>query len=122
MRLRSAASLTAAIALMATCLGGTPRSGSAQTGEPVRVEWQSQDTGTGQALISGYVYNQNLMKIQRVQLRVQPASGPGGARTVYLTGTIPSHGREYFEVKMPAGQAPFQVTVTIYDWSQCGNG
>jgi hypothetical protein len=121
MTIRSAVSRFTAAVLVAASLASTPPLVGAQTGDPLRIEWESQDTG-GQTVISGYVYNQHRMRIQRVGLRVEPSSGPSGGRTVYLTGTIPSEGRQYFEVRMPAAGAPYQVTVGRFDWFGCGDG
>jgi len=119
---RSSASLVTTVLLLAALFAWGPRPGNAQIGDTLKVEWDSHDTGTGQALVSGYVYNPHQMRVQRVQLLVASSSAPGRARTVYLTGTIPSQGREYFEVKMAAAEAPFTVTVAMFDWSGCGNG
>lgn len=125
MTTRSAVSRVTVVALAVGLLAGLPAwappLAGAQMNDPLRVEWQSRDSG-GQTLISGYVYNHHLMRVQRVRLRVEPSSGPDGARTVYLTGTIPSQGREYFEVRVPAGGAPYQVTVGLFDWFGCGDG
>ena len=119
---RSTASLVLAALVGATSLLWAPTSGGAQSGDQLRIDWQSQDRGSGQALISGYVYNPHQMRVQRVQLKVQPSSGSGRARIVYLTGTIPSQGREYFEVRVPATEAPYTVSVAMFEWSGCGNG
>jgi hypothetical protein len=103
--------------------GVAQSSGVAQTGDPLRVEWQSRDLGNGHTLISGYVYNQRELRVERVQLRVEPASGgSGGSRVVYVNGAIPGQGRQFFEAKMPAANAPYRVIVGMFDFSMCGNG
>jgi hypothetical protein len=122
MTMRSAAWLLTAMMLGVTSPAWAPQAGSAQTAAPVRVEWQSRDVGGGHAVISGYVYNEQLMRVQRIQLRVEPSSGTGGARIVYVAGGIPSRGREYFEVRVPAADAPYRVTVGLFDYSLCGSG
>jgi hypothetical protein len=121
MTIRSAVSRFTAAGLVTASLAWTPPLVGAQTGDPLRIEWQSQDSG-GQIVVSGYVYNQHQMRVQHVGLRVEPSSGSSGGRTVYLTGTIPSEGRQYFEVRMPAAGAPYQVTVGRFDWFGCGDG
>ena len=122
MTMRSAASLLTAVVLGAASLAWTPHPGGAQTADPLRLEWQSRDVGGGQALISGYVYNEQLMRVERIRLRVDSSSGSSGTRIVFLTGTIPFRGREYFEVRVPAAEAPYRVTVALFDYSGCGNG
>ena len=123
MTMRSAASLVTAVGLAVLSLVWTPHSGGAQTSaDPLRIEWQSRDAGGGQAVISGYVYNQHQMRIEHIRLSVEPSSGPSGARIVYVTGSIPYRGREYFEVRVPGAEAPYRVTVAFFDWLGCGAG
>ena len=124
MTIRSAASFVTAVVFGVASLVWTSQPGGAQTtaADPLRIEWESRDTGGGQAVISGYVYNEHLMRVQRVQLLVESASGSSRARVVYLATSIPSRGREYFEVRVPAAEAPYRVTVGLFDWSGCGNG
>ena len=122
MTMRSAASLLTAMVLGMASPAWTPQPGSAQTADPLRIEWESRDVGGGQAVISGYVHNEQLMRVQRIQLRVEPSSGPRGARIVYLTGSLPSRGREYFEVRVPVADGPYRVTVAMFDYTLCGNG
>ena len=123
MTTRSAASLVTAVMLGVMSLVWTPHPGGAQTAaDPLRIEWQSRDAGGGQTVISGYVYNQHHLRVEHIRLRLEPSSGSSGARIVYLTGTIPSRGRDYFEVRVPGGEAPYQVTVASFDWFGCGSG
>ena len=126
---RSAASLAMVLVMGAVSIAGFPSAGGAQSpaatqsGDPLRVEWQSKDLGNGQTLISGYVYNQRELRVERVQLRVEPASGgSGSSRVVFVNGGIPGQGRQFFEAKMPAANAPYRVTVGMFDFSMCGNG
>jgi len=126
---RSAVSLVMAMLMGAMSVvwlpssGGAQSAGAAQPADPLRVEWESRDIGNGQTLISGYVYNQRELRVERVQLRVEPASGGSSwSRVVYVNGAIPGQGRQFFEAKMPAANAPYRITVGMFDFSMCGNG
>jgi hypothetical protein len=118
------ASLVGAVMLLAT--GSALAQGPFVTeASPVRVEWESRTTRGSNVVISGYVYNTREMRLENVRLRVDTvdaASRPVSTRTAYVTGTVPSRDRAYFEVSVPSGGAAYRVTIESFDWAGCGNG
>jgi hypothetical protein len=122
---RSVAFLATAVVLCAAEIAWAQDLGSAQTSGPFLLEWESRQTGGGQAVVSGYVHNRHQMRAQRIRVRVDTldaASRPSSTRIVDVMGTIPSQDRGYFEVRVPSGDAPHRVTVDSVDWYGCGDG
>jgi hypothetical protein len=123
MRIR-AVLLTTVLVALTTTLGWAQNFTSPGT-TPFRVEWQAASARGGRAVLRGYVYNQHTMRAENVRLRIEQLDGaarPAPPRFTYVTGTIGTGDRAYFEVGVPAIEANYRVTVESFDRAGCGNG
>ncbi len=85
----------------------------------LRPEWEVGKGRRGQAVISGYLYNDFGLPAVRVQLRVEVLDASGrtvGETTAYIDREVPPHGRAYFEAPLPRAGAAYRVTVYFFDW------
>ena len=82
------------------------------------IEWNARPLRPGQSSITGYVYNDYGKPAELVDLQVTTldAAGRPVAAKVYRIGdTVPSRGRSYFELQVPASDA-YHVDVIGYDF------
>jgi hypothetical protein len=82
------------------------------------IEWSARPLRPGLSSITGYVYNDYGKPAELVDLQVTTldAAGRPVAAKVYRIGdTVPSRGRSYFELQVPASDA-YHVDVIGYDF------
>ena len=88
-----------------------------------RLEWTVKGSAKG-SLIQGYVYNQGMLRADRMTLRVDRLDSAGaviGTSTVWVLGDVPLDGRAYFEATVPAATG-YRVQVLSFDWMGRGGG
>jgi len=106
--------------------GGTPATAvMAPSGiDPqLRLDWDAGQTGGGRPAITGYVYNDSQRGASHVQLLVETldASGKVIDRAFgFILGTVPVFNRSYFVVGLKTAGASYRVTVTSFEWRDCG--
>jgi len=91
----------------------------------LRLEWEVGSRHGGRPVIQGYVYNDYLRSAAEVQLQVDTvdASGAVTSRQVgFVPGIIPLRDRAYFEVPIKTAGASYRVSITAFDWKDCGGG
>jgi len=103
--------------------GGTRAGAQSAPVTELRVEWEAVARGD-KALLRGYVYNQQQMRVERVRLRVEQLDAnarPVATRSTWIPGEIAYRDRAYFELTVPVAAA-HRVTIESFDRSMCGNG
>ena len=89
----------------------------------IRLDWEAGGRHGGRPVIQGYVYNDYLRAASDVRLLVETldASGTVIARDVgFVRGVVVFKGRNYFEVPLKTPGASYRVSVTGFDWKDCG--
>lgn len=82
------------------------------------IEWSARPLRPGLSSITGYVYNDYGKPAELVDLRVttlDAAGRPVAAQTYRIGDTVPSRGRSYFELQVPASDT-YHVDVIGYDF------
>ena len=118
----SALILSAVVILGAGAVRGQ-NFGTPQAEKFFRVEWQAEQTKTGQPAIRGFVYNDYGNWAGDVRLLVEglDVSGQSVSRTRgYVNGDVPSRGRVPFEVILAAPAVTYRVTVEYFFWRHRG--
>ena len=106
-------------AVLAAVVVGTGAGWAQDVARHFRLEWEVAKGRRGQAVVSGYLYNDYGVPAVRVQLLVEvlDASGRTVAEAVaYVDREVPPFGRAYFEVGVPRAGAGYRVRVNFYDW------
>jgi len=91
----------------------------------LRLDWELGARHGGRPLIQGYLYNDYLRSAAEVQLLVETLDASGGvtARQVaFVRGVIPFKDRAYFETPVKTPGASYRVSITAFDWKDCGGG
>lgn len=84
-----------------------------------RLEWEVGKGRRGDAVVSGYLYNDHGLPAVRVQLRVEVLDAYGqtvSETTAYIDQEVPPRGRAYFEASVPRPGVGYRVTVNFFDW------
>ena len=95
------------------------REESALADQFFHVEWRAGAGRAGMSRITGYVYNDYGQAAQDIELRItglNSAGQPVRAIVQHLTDTVPSRGRGYFDLQVPASEA-YQVDVESFDFT-----
>jgi hypothetical protein len=91
----------------------------------LRLDWEVGARHGGRPVIQGYLYNDYLRSAAEVRLLVETLDASGGvtARQVgFVRGVIPFKDRAYFEVPVKTAGASYRVSITAFDWKDCGGG
>ena len=91
----------------------------------LRLDWEVGVRHGGRPVIQGYLYNDYLRSAAEVRLLVETLDASGGvtARQVgFVLGVIPFKDRAYFEVPVKTAGASYRVSITAFDWKDCGGG
>ena len=83
------------------------------------VEWSAQPGRGGMSTITGYVYNDYGRAAENVELQVSNLDAAGnvvGEEIQRMGDTVPSRGRGYFQVHVPASYG-YRVDVIGYDFN-----
>jgi hypothetical protein len=91
----------------------------------LRLDWEVGARHGGRPVIQGYLYNDYLRSAAEVHLLVESvdASGAVTSRQVgFVRGVIPFKDRAYFEVPIKTAGASYRVSITAFDWKDCGGG
>ena len=91
----------------------------------LRLDWEVGSRRGGRPVIQGYVYNDYLRSAAEVRLQVETldASGTVTSRQLgFVPGIIPLRDRAYFEVPVKTAGASYRVSITAFDWKDCGGG
>ena len=91
----------------------------------LRLDWEVGSRRGGRPVIQGYVYNDYLRPAAEVRLQVETldASGTVTSRQLgFVPGIIPLRDRVYFEVPVKTAGASYRVSITAFDWKDCGGG
>jgi len=91
----------------------------------LRLEWEVGSRHGGRPVIQGYVYNDYVRSAAEVQLQVDTvnASGAVTSRQVgFVRGIVPLNDRAYFEVPVKTAGESYRVSITAFDWKDCGGG
>jgi hypothetical protein len=91
----------------------------------LRLDWEVGSRHGGRPVIQGYVYNDYLRAAAEVRLQVETldASGTVTSRQLgFVPGIIPLRDRAYFEVPVKTAGASYRVSITAFDWKDCGGG
>jgi hypothetical protein len=91
----------------------------------LRLDWEVGSRHGGRPVIQGYVYNDYLRSATEVRLLVETldASGAVTSRDVgFVRGVIAFKDRAYFEVPVKTAGASYRVSITAFDWKDCGGG
>ena len=79
-----------------------------------RLEWRPERQGERQVAIAGYLYNDYLYPVRRVQLQVQVFDAAGEVKSEVFGGVIadvqPS-GQGYFRISLPVSGSAYAVAV-----------
>jgi hypothetical protein len=91
----------------------------------LRLDWEVGTRHGGRPVIQGYIYNDYLRAAAEVQLLVEAldASGAVVSRDVgFVRGAVLFKDRAYFEVPIKTAGASYRVSITAFDWKDCGGG
>ena len=83
------------------------------------VEWMAGPGRAGMSRITGYVYNDYGQEAQDVELRItglDSGGQPVSAVVQHLSDTVPSRGREYFDLQVPLSPS-YQVNVESFGFT-----
>lgn len=115
--------------LVMTGLHPTPPAGALPATSSVdsrlRLDWEVGTRHGGRPVIQGYIYNDYLRAAAEVQLLVEAldASGAVVSRDVgFVRGAVLFRDRAYFEVPIKTAGASYRVSITAFDWKDCGGG
>ena len=121
--------LATMVVLILPDVGRTPPAGALSATSSVdsrlRLDWEVGSRRGGRPVIQGYVYNDYLRAAAEVRLQVETldASGTVTSRQVgFVPGIIPLRDRAYFEVPVKTAGASYRVSITAFDWKDCGGG
>ncbi|HEY7869739.1 MAG TPA: hypothetical protein VIF59_10955 [Methylomirabilota bacterium] len=85
----------------------------------LRAEWTVGRTRSGQANVSGYLYNRSIMDAAGVWIRVDRLDDGGAVVQSHrgrIVGDVITGGRSFFEVPVTTADARYQVTVEAARW------
>ena len=122
--------LLAMMAILAmTSLHPTPPAGALPATSSVdsrlRLDWEVGTRHGGRPVIQGYIYNDYLRSAGEVVLLVEAldASGAVVSRDIgFVRGVVFFKDRAYFEVPIKTAGASYRVSITAFDWKDCGGG
>jgi hypothetical protein len=121
--------LATMVVLILADVGRTPPAGALSATSSVdsrlRLDWEVGSRRGGRPVIQGYVYNDYLRAAAEVRLQVETldASGTVTSRQLgFVPGIIPLRDRAYFEVPVKTAGASYRVSITAFDWKDCGGG
>jgi hypothetical protein len=121
--------LATMVVLILADVGRTPPAGALSATSSVdsrlRLDWEVGSRRGGRPVIQGYVYNDYLRPAAEVRLQVETldASGTVTSRQLgFVPGIIPLRDRVYFEVPVKTAGASYRVSITAFDWKDCGGG
>jgi hypothetical protein len=121
--------LATMVVLILADVGRTPPAGALSATSSVdsrlRLDWEVGSRRGGRPVIQGYVYNDYLRAAVEVRLQVETldASGTVTSRQLgFVPGIIPLRDRAYFEVPVKTAGASYRVSITAFDWKDCGGG
>jgi hypothetical protein len=93
--------------------------------ESFRVDSNAQPDGNGSTRITGYVYSNKGRAADQVQLRIAELDASGQPVATYfktMLEEVPSEGRAYFDVKVPASSQATSYQVGVYSWNDIEGG
>ena len=121
--------LATMVVLILADVGRTPPAGALSATSSVdsrlRLDWEVGSRRGGRPVIQGYVYNDYLRAAVEVRLQVETldASGTVTSRQLgFVPGIIRLRDRAYFEVPVKTAGASYRVSITAFDWKDCGGG
>ena len=121
--------LATMVVLILADVGRTPPAGALSATSSVdsrlRLDWEVGSRHGGRPVIQGYVYNDYLRAAAEVRLQVETldASDTVTSRQLgFVPGIIPLRDRAYFEVPVKTAGASYRVSITAFDWKDCGGG
>jgi len=91
----------------------------------LRLDWEVGTRHGGRPVIQGYLYNDYLRSAAEVHLLIETldASGAVTSRQIgFVRGVIAFKDRAYFEVPLKTAGASYRVSITAFDWKDCGGG
>ena len=89
----------------------------------LRLEWEAAEGQGGRPIITGYVYNDHGRQAINVRLLAEAldASGQVVDRAIgFVPGNVPASNRSYFSVPLKTAGAGYRITVTAFEWRDCG--
>ena len=89
----------------------------------LRLDWEVGVRNGGRPVIQGYLYNDYLRSAAEVHLLVESVDSSGAvtARQIgFVRGVIPFKDRAYFEVPIKTVGVSYRVSITAFDWKDCG--
>lgn len=116
---RLVALLALALIVSPNLAGATMTSSLSGIDSRLRLEWEASQSGSGQPVVGGYLYNDYMLAASNVILLVEAldASGQVVERKIrFLPGIVPVFGRTYFQVPLKAAGASYRITVTSFQW------
>ena len=91
----------------------------------LRLDWELGARHGARPVIQGYLYNDYLRAAAEVQLLVETldaAGGVTGRQIGFVPGVTAFKDRSYFEVPVKTAGASYRVSITAFDWKDCGGG
>ena len=89
----------------------------------LRLEWEAGQGRGGRPVITGYIYNDYGRAAVNVRLLAETLDGSGHVvdRAIgFVPGHVPVFNRNYFSVPLKTAGAGYRITVTSFEWRDCG--
>ena len=89
----------------------------------LRLDWETAEGRGGRPVITGYIYNDYDRTAINVQLLAEALDASGrvvGRAIGFVPGHVPVHNRNYFSVPLNTSGASYRITVTNFEWRDCG--
>lgn len=87
------------------------------------LEWQAENGRGGRPVITGYLYNSYDRSAINVRLLAETLDGTGqviGRAIGFIPGQVPLKNRSFFSVPLQQSGASYRVSVTNFEWRDCG--
>lgn len=85
-----------------------------------RLEWRRERQGERDVAIAGYIYNDYLYPVRRVQLQIQVFDAAAEVKSEvfgWVPGDVPPGGQEYFRISLPVSGSAYGVTVYSFEFA-----
>ena len=116
--------ILATLLLGAVLAGGAEAVSSPSGIDPrLRLEYDVVESKSGRIQVRGYVYNDYARAANAVKLLIESLDGSGQviAREIgFVHGPVPVLNRTYFDVPLKTPGASYRVTISSFDWRDCG--
>jgi hypothetical protein len=89
----------------------------------LRLDWEAAQGRDGRPVITGYIYNDYDRMAINVQLLAEALDASGrvvGRAIAFVSGNVPVLNRNYFSVPLKTSGASYRITVTSFEWRDCG--